>query len=125
MVGYPIQQLYTLAKVRSIWKTGLSSSFSTHIPDITAMDLSDMRKKYKGDEECFEEDQLVSLDPIKQFGEWFEEATKCPEVGEANAMCWWLKPQSSHSKNTTAVGPLSKTLNPTLLPGGIGPWLAQ
>lgn len=37
--------------------------------------------------QCFEEDQLVSLDPIKQFGEWFEQATKCPEVGEANAMC--------------------------------------
>ncbi|KAG9339274.1 hypothetical protein JZ751_023974 [Albula glossodonta] len=37
---------------------------------------------------------------------------------------WWLKPQSSHSKNTIAVGPLSKALNPTLLPGGTGPWLA-
>ncbi|KAG9355363.1 hypothetical protein JZ751_000201 [Albula glossodonta] len=35
---------------------------------------------------------------------------------------WWLKPQSSHSKNTIAVGPLSKAPNPTLLPGGIGPW---
>ncbi|KAG9342147.1 hypothetical protein JZ751_017147 [Albula glossodonta] len=31
---------------------------------------------------------------------------------------------SSHSKNTIAVGPLSKALNPTLLPGGIGPWFA-
>ncbi|XP_046888121.1 pyridoxine-5'-phosphate oxidase [Hypomesus transpacificus] len=53
----------------------------------TAMDLSDMRKKYKGDDECFEEDQLASLDPIKQFGDWFNQATKCPEVLEANAMC--------------------------------------
>ncbi|XP_062859146.1 pyridoxine-5'-phosphate oxidase isoform X2 [Trichomycterus rosablanca] len=35
----------------------------------------------------FEEDHLKSLDPIKQFGEWFEQATKCPEIGEANAMC--------------------------------------
>ncbi|XP_039992216.1 pyridoxine-5'-phosphate oxidase isoform X2 [Xiphias gladius] len=52
-----------------------------------SMDLSDMRKKYKGDEECFEESQLVSLDPIKQFGNWFDQATKCPEIGEANAMC--------------------------------------
>ncbi|XP_042371185.1 pyridoxine-5'-phosphate oxidase-like, partial [Plectropomus leopardus] len=51
------------------------------------MDLSDMRKKYKGDEECFEESQLASLDPIKQFGNWFDQATKCPEIGEANAMC--------------------------------------
>ncbi|XP_029312228.1 pyridoxine-5'-phosphate oxidase [Cottoperca gobio] len=53
----------------------------------TNMDLSDMRKKYKGDEDCFEESQLVSLDPIKQFGNWFDQATKCPEIGEANAMC--------------------------------------
>ncbi|XP_034564533.1 pyridoxine-5'-phosphate oxidase [Notolabrus celidotus] len=55
--------------------------------DHTTMDLSDMRKKYKGDEECFEESQLVSLDPITQFGNWFDEATKCPQIGEANAMC--------------------------------------
>uniref|UniRef100_A0A4W5PPM1 pyridoxal 5'-phosphate synthase n=1 Tax=Hucho hucho TaxID=62062 RepID=A0A4W5PPM1_9TELE len=51
------------------------------------MDLSGMRKKYKGDEECFEENHLVSLDPIKQFGDWFDQATKCPEIGEPNAMC--------------------------------------
>ncbi|XP_067226095.1 pyridoxine-5'-phosphate oxidase isoform X1 [Chanodichthys erythropterus] len=51
------------------------------------MDLSNMRKSYKSDQECFEEDQLASLDPIKQFGSWFDQATKCPEVGEANAMC--------------------------------------
>lgn len=37
--------------------------------------------------QCFEESQLVSLDPIKQFGNWFDQATKCPEIGEANAMC--------------------------------------
>uniref|UniRef100_H3CXL2 pyridoxal 5'-phosphate synthase n=1 Tax=Tetraodon nigroviridis TaxID=99883 RepID=H3CXL2_TETNG len=55
--------------------------------DHTAMDLSNMRKKYKEGEDCFEENQLVSLDPIKQFGNWFDEATKCPEIGEANAMC--------------------------------------
>ncbi|XP_017292023.1 pyridoxine-5'-phosphate oxidase isoform X1 [Kryptolebias marmoratus] len=53
----------------------------------SGMDLSNMRKKYKADEECFEESQLVSLDPIQQFGNWFDEATKCPEIGEANAMC--------------------------------------
>ncbi|KAM4526551.1 pyridoxine-5'-phosphate oxidase [Fundulus heteroclitus] len=55
--------------------------------DRSDMDLSNMRKKYKGDEECFEESQLVSLDPIKEFGNWFDAATKCPEIGEANAMC--------------------------------------
>ncbi|XP_076007584.1 pyridoxine-5'-phosphate oxidase [Genypterus blacodes] len=55
--------------------------------DTAIMDLSDMRKSYKGDEESFEENQLVSLDPIKQFGDWFDQATKCPKIGEANAMC--------------------------------------
>ncbi|XP_014839405.1 PREDICTED: pyridoxine-5'-phosphate oxidase [Poecilia mexicana] len=55
--------------------------------DGNTMDLSNMRKKYRGDEECFEESQLGSLDPIKQFGNWFDEATKCPEIGEPNAMC--------------------------------------
>ncbi|XP_057214627.1 pyridoxine-5'-phosphate oxidase isoform X2 [Triplophysa rosa] len=53
----------------------------------TSMDLSNMRKSYKSDQECFEEDQLASLDPLKQFGHWFDQATKCPEVGEANAVC--------------------------------------
>ncbi|KAG7492402.1 hypothetical protein MATL_G00013990 [Megalops atlanticus] len=65
----------------------LPSRFSTKSTGSTVMDLSNMRKKYKGDEECFEEDQLISLDPIKQFGYWFDEATKCPDIGEANAMC--------------------------------------
>uniref|UniRef100_A0AAV2LDE1 pyridoxal 5'-phosphate synthase n=1 Tax=Knipowitschia caucasica TaxID=637954 RepID=A0AAV2LDE1_KNICA len=51
------------------------------------MDLSSMRKKYKGDEDCFEENQLASLDPIKQFKNWFDAAVECPEIGEANAMC--------------------------------------
>lgn len=37
--------------------------------------------------QCFKESQLVSLDPIEQFGNWFEKATKCPEILEANAMC--------------------------------------
>ena len=37
--------------------------------------------------QCFEESQLAYLDPIKQFGDWFDKATRCPEIGEANAMC--------------------------------------
>lgn len=37
--------------------------------------------------QSFEEDQLISLDPIKQFGEWFNQATQCPDIGEANSMC--------------------------------------
>ncbi|KAH0626787.1 hypothetical protein JD844_001989 [Phrynosoma platyrhinos] len=52
-----------------------------------AMDLGALRKNYKGDEEAFEEKHLISLNPIKQFSVWFEEAMKCPSIGEVNAMC--------------------------------------
>ncbi|XP_032019257.1 pyridoxine-5'-phosphate oxidase isoform X2 [Hylobates moloch] len=52
-----------------------------------AMDLGPMRKSYRGDREAFEETHLTSLDPVKQFAAWFEEAVQCPDIGEANAMC--------------------------------------
>uniref|UniRef100_A0A8D0NUT7 Pyridoxine-5'-phosphate oxidase n=1 Tax=Sus scrofa TaxID=9823 RepID=A0A8D0NUT7_PIG len=51
------------------------------------MDLGPMRKSYCGEREAFEETQLTSLDPVKQFAAWFEEAVQCPAIGEANAMC--------------------------------------
>ncbi|XP_036612652.1 pyridoxine-5'-phosphate oxidase [Trichosurus vulpecula] len=51
------------------------------------MDLGHMRKSYLKDQEAFEEAHLTSLDPIQQFSAWFEEASRCPEVYEANAMC--------------------------------------
>uniref|UniRef100_A0A2K6SMQ5 Pyridoxine-5'-phosphate oxidase n=1 Tax=Saimiri boliviensis boliviensis TaxID=39432 RepID=A0A2K6SMQ5_SAIBB len=52
-----------------------------------AMDLGPMRKSYRGDREAFEETHLTSLDPVKQFAAWFEDAVQCPDIGEANAMC--------------------------------------
>ncbi|XP_053216936.1 pyridoxine-5'-phosphate oxidase isoform X2 [Podarcis raffonei] len=52
-----------------------------------AMDLTHLRKDYRGDDEAFEEKHLTSLNPIKQFSVWFEEAMKCPSIGEVNAMC--------------------------------------
>ncbi|CAJ1079942.1 pyridoxine-5'-phosphate oxidase [Xyrichtys novacula] len=82
--GNPAPKVPLTAVKRSVLVLNFSRKLTS---DRTTMDLSDMRKKYKGDEECFEESQLVSLDPIKQFGDWFNQATKCPEVGEANAMC--------------------------------------
>ncbi|XP_077170229.1 pyridoxine-5'-phosphate oxidase isoform X2 [Paroedura picta] len=54
---------------------------------VCPMDLGSLRKNYRGDEEVFEEKHLSSLDPIKQFSAWFEEALKCPSIGEVNAMC--------------------------------------
>ncbi|XP_038610755.1 pyridoxine-5'-phosphate oxidase [Tachyglossus aculeatus] len=55
--------------------------------EAAAMDLGPMRKSYRAEQEAFEETQLASLDPMKQFSVWFEEAARCPAVGEANAMC--------------------------------------
>ncbi|XP_019646003.1 PREDICTED: pyridoxine-5'-phosphate oxidase-like isoform X1 [Branchiostoma belcheri] len=55
--------------------------------DPNGINVAAMRKAYKGGEEVYTEDQLVSRDPIVQFAAWFEEATKHPNVGEANAMC--------------------------------------
>ncbi|XP_026525553.1 pyridoxine-5'-phosphate oxidase [Notechis scutatus] len=52
-----------------------------------AMDLGSLRKNYRGDEEAFEEKHLTSLNPIIQFSAWFEEAMRCPSIGEVNAMC--------------------------------------
>ncbi|XP_033911273.1 pyridoxine-5'-phosphate oxidase [Acipenser ruthenus] len=65
-----------------------SRTFNRQPTESTAgMDLGNMRKGYKADKEAFEESHLVSLDPIKQFADWFNQATKCPAIGEANAMC--------------------------------------
>ncbi|XP_055512900.1 pyridoxine-5'-phosphate oxidase isoform X2 [Leucoraja erinacea] len=52
-----------------------------------SLDVAAMRTSYKCDQDAFEENHLVSLDPMKQFGDWFEDATKCPSILEANAMC--------------------------------------
>uniref|UniRef100_A0A8C4N6L9 pyridoxal 5'-phosphate synthase n=2 Tax=Eptatretus burgeri TaxID=7764 RepID=A0A8C4N6L9_EPTBU len=54
---------------------------------LSHMDFTSMRKPYCGDEEVLDESKLQSLDPIKQFEEWFKVAMKCKEIGEPNAMC--------------------------------------
>ncbi|XP_075437133.1 pyridoxine-5'-phosphate oxidase [Ascaphus truei] len=51
------------------------------------MDLRAMRKRYRSDDEAFEECHLVSLDPITQFSAWFQEVTQCAAIAEPNAMC--------------------------------------
>lgn len=58
-----------------------------HLCSRTVMDLGPMRMSYRGDREAFEEDQLTSLDPIKQFTAWFEDAVQCIKIREPNAMC--------------------------------------
>ncbi|KAM4033442.1 pyridoxine-5'-phosphate oxidase [Anomaloglossus baeobatrachus] len=51
------------------------------------MDLGAMRKRYRGDNEAFEESHLTSLDPIAQFNTWFQEVLQYPSIAEPNAMC--------------------------------------
>ncbi|KAJ1135493.1 hypothetical protein NDU88_001932 [Pleurodeles waltl] len=66
----------------------VSHSFTLHsLVGTSAMDLQNMRRAYLDEWQTFEEHHLVSLDPIKQFSAWFDEAVQCPGVGEANAMC--------------------------------------
>ena len=43
-----------------------------------------MRIDYK--ESTIEDDQIPSVDPFKWFDVWFQEATKCEGIKEANAM---------------------------------------
>ena len=45
-----------------------------------------MRKPYKGSNEYFDTQHLVSGDPFKQFTEWFDVACKTDGIIEANAM---------------------------------------
>ncbi|XP_069763187.1 pyridoxine-5'-phosphate oxidase isoform X2 [Narcine bancroftii] len=61
-------------------------SMSSSVPRCS-LDVAAMRKSYKCDQDAFEENHLVSLDPMKQFGDWFQEAAKCPSIQEVNAMC--------------------------------------
>uniref|UniRef100_H0V0A3 Pyridoxamine 5'-phosphate oxidase n=1 Tax=Cavia porcellus TaxID=10141 RepID=H0V0A3_CAVPO len=75
--------------------------------DGAVMDLGPMRKSYRGDREAFEETQLASLDPIKQFTSWFEEAVQCPDIGEANAMCL-----ATCTRTRIPLPPLSSTGSP-------------
>ncbi|XP_012166026.1 pyridoxine/pyridoxamine 5'-phosphate oxidase [Bombus terrestris] len=50
------------------------------------VDIGDMRIRYKGRNETFTEEQLVSKEPIGQFKAWFEEASKDPQIFEPNTM---------------------------------------
>jgi len=62
----------------------LSSDKMSSVDDVN---IQGMRTKYHGKENTFLETDLQSVDPIKQFKIWFEEAVKTPGIAEANAMC--------------------------------------
>ena len=46
-----------------------------------------MRKPYNDKHTTFLESSLVSKEPIKQFKEWFDLASKTENIKEANSMC--------------------------------------
>jgi len=50
------------------------------------MDVSGMRKPYKGKQEVFDVGDLVAKEPFEQFYAWFEEAKQTDGIMEANAM---------------------------------------
>ncbi|XP_078234069.1 pyridoxine-5'-phosphate oxidase isoform X2 [Pogona vitticeps] len=81
--------MLSCARQLGFWGLGATSLRSSGqlLTSSYAMDLGPLRKNYRGDEEAFEEKHLVTLDPIKQFSAWFEEAMRCPLIGEVNAMC--------------------------------------
>lgn len=58
-----------------------------YITKMSDIDIGDMRISYKGKDEAFTEDQLVSQEPIGQFSAWFEEVKNCKDILEPNAVC--------------------------------------
>lgn len=48
--------------------------------------IQGMRKQYRDDCDTFDIKDLVSRDPISQFGSWFQEACKHPDIKEPNAI---------------------------------------
>ncbi|PIK37677.1 putative pyridoxine-5'-phosphate oxidase [Apostichopus japonicus] len=53
---------------------------------LDGIDLGGMRKAYKKSDEAFLESDMVSTDPLQQFGEWFKIASEIDDGSEANAM---------------------------------------
>ena len=45
-----------------------------------------MRKAYRGEQEVFDVDKLVSCEPFANFQNWFDQACKTDGILEANAM---------------------------------------
>ena len=48
-------------------------------------DVASLRKNYEMPD-GFDESHLVAKEPFMQFDAWFREASKSPNIGEANAM---------------------------------------
>ena len=65
--------------------TEISRSFGVFTAMLRKEDVASMRKNYEMPD-GFDESHLVAKEPVMQFDAWFREASKSPNIGEANAM---------------------------------------
>ena len=65
--------------------TEISRSFGVFTAMPRKEDVTSMRKNYEMSD-GFDESHLVAKEPVMQFDAWFREASKSPNIGEANAM---------------------------------------
>ena len=65
--------------------TEISRSFGVFTAMLRKEDVTSMRKNYEMPD-GFDESHLVAKEPVMQFDAWFREASKSPNIGEANAM---------------------------------------
>jgi len=65
----------------------MSTDVQSENGTVNLVNLGDMRKPYNEKHSTFLESSLVSKEPIKQFKEWFDLASKTEHIKEANAMC--------------------------------------
>ena len=63
----------------------ISRSFGVFTAMLRKEDVASMRKNYEMPD-GFDESHLVAKEPFMQFDAWFREASKSPNIGEANAM---------------------------------------
>ena len=65
--------------------TEISRSFGVFTAMLRKEDVASMRKNYEMPD-GFDEPHLVAKEPVLQFNGWIREASKSPNIGEANAM---------------------------------------
>merc|ERR1712116_51496 len=65
----------------------MSTDVQSENGTVNLVNLGDMRKPYNEKHSTFLESSLVSKEPIKQFKEWFDLASKTENIKEANSMC--------------------------------------
>ena len=65
--------------------TEKSRGFGVFTAMLRKEDVASMRRNYEMPD-GFDESHLVAKEPVLQFDGWFREASKSPNIGEANAM---------------------------------------